>query len=101
MSPRANSSTWRPFAQYGSLLAPSQTYSMPLQSPPLPADINNNGSIDPVRGKRIKTGELWAGTPAKLMRELKPEEIEMIAWTADHYAGRAAFYRKSVEPAGR
>ncbi len=44
----ANSSTWRPFAQYGSLLAPTQTYSMPLQSPPLPADINNNGSIDPL-----------------------------------------------------
>ena len=51
--------------------------------------------------KRINTGELWAGTPAKLMRELKPEELEMITYTAEHYVGRAAFYRKSVEPAGR
>jgi carbonic anhydrase/acetyltransferase-like protein (isoleucine patch superfamily) len=51
--------------------------------------------------KRIKTGELWAGTPAKLMRELKPEELEMITYTAEHYVGRAAFYRKSVEPVGR
>jgi len=52
-------------------------------------------------GKRIKTGELWAGTPAKLMRELKPAEWDMIGATVDHYVGRAEFYRKNVELVGR
>jgi carbonic anhydrase/acetyltransferase-like protein (isoleucine patch superfamily) len=28
--------------------------------------------------KIVKTGELWAGIPAKLLRELKPEETEYI-----------------------
>ncbi|HVR69177.1 MAG TPA: gamma carbonic anhydrase family protein, partial [Verrucomicrobiae bacterium] len=52
-------------------------------------------------GKRVKTGELWAGTPAKLMREMKPAEWDMITATVDHYVGRAEFYRKNVELVGR
>ncbi len=37
-------------------------------------------------GKRIPTGQLWAGRPAKFMRDLKPEEIDYIKWSAPHYA---------------
>jgi gamma-carbonic anhydrase len=43
--------------------------------------------------KRVKRGELWAGSPAKLMRPLTPAELEMIQWTAEHYAERARTYR--------
>ncbi len=28
------------------------------------------------QGKRIPTGQLWAGSPAKYMRDLRPEELE-------------------------
>jgi carbonic anhydrase/acetyltransferase-like protein (isoleucine patch superfamily) len=43
--------------------------------------------------KRVKRGELWAGSPAKLMRQLTPAELEMFEWTAEHYAERARSYR--------
>jgi carbonic anhydrase/acetyltransferase-like protein (isoleucine patch superfamily) len=43
--------------------------------------------------KRVKRGELWAGSPAKLMRLLTPAELEMFEWTAEHYAERARAYR--------
>jgi carbonic anhydrase/acetyltransferase-like protein (isoleucine patch superfamily) len=43
--------------------------------------------------KRVKRGELWAGSPAKLMRPLTPAELEMFEWTAEHYAERARTYR--------
>jgi carbonic anhydrase/acetyltransferase-like protein (isoleucine patch superfamily) len=44
-------------------------------------------------GKRIRGGELWAGSPAKLMRPLTAEESEMCRWTAAHYVKRARAYR--------
>jgi gamma-carbonic anhydrase len=43
--------------------------------------------------KRVKRGELWAGSPAKLMRLLTPAELETFEWTAEHYAERARTYR--------
>jgi carbonic anhydrase/acetyltransferase-like protein (isoleucine patch superfamily) len=43
--------------------------------------------------KRVKRGELWAGSPAKLMRLLTSAELETFEWTAEHYAERARTYR--------
>ncbi len=33
----------------------------------------------------VKSGELWAGTPAKKIRDVKPEEMDIIKWSAPHY----------------
>lgn len=44
-------------------------------------------------GKRIPSGELWAGNPAKLLRPLSVAEKEMISNSATHYAALAAEYR--------
>ena len=43
-------------------------------------------------GKRVKTGELWAGRPAKCMRALTEEEKRYIPWTAQHYVDLAKNY---------
>ncbi len=43
-------------------------------------------------GKRVKKGELWSGSPAKLMRALSPEEIDFFGTSARHYAAMAAEY---------
>jgi gamma-carbonic anhydrase len=43
-------------------------------------------------GKRVKRGELWAGSPAKLMRRLTDAELKYFAYTAQHYAELAASY---------
>ena len=48
-------------------------------------------------GKRVRRGELWAGSPAKLMRALAPAEIESFRWTIDHYVERARTYRTIAE----
>lgn len=44
-------------------------------------------------GKRVRKGELWAGSPATLMRPLTPAEVEMFQWTVEHYVERARSYR--------
>ncbi|MGH6929464.1 MAG: gamma carbonic anhydrase family protein, partial [Dongiaceae bacterium] len=44
-------------------------------------------------GKHVRKGELWAGSPAKLMRALTPAEAEMFRWTVEHYVERARAYR--------
>lgn len=36
-------------------------------------------------GKRVKTGELWAGIPARPMRQLTEEERKYIPYSAAHY----------------
>ena len=36
-------------------------------------------------GKRVPTGELWAGNPAKKMRDLTEKDFEMFAKSADGY----------------
>jgi carbonic anhydrase/acetyltransferase-like protein (isoleucine patch superfamily) len=45
-------------------------------------------------GKRIRKGELWAGSPAKLMRSLTDKEMAYFAYSAKHYCDVAATYRK-------
>ena len=36
-------------------------------------------------GKRVPTGQLWAGRPAKFMRDLTEEDLAYIKWSAPHY----------------
>lgn len=36
-------------------------------------------------GKRVQSGQLWAGSPAKHMRDLKEEEIKHIQTSSDNY----------------
>lgn len=51
-------------------------------------------------GKRIPKGELWAGSPAKKMRNLSKQELKMIEISADRYieVGRAANLGESAGP---
>jgi len=43
--------------------------------------------------KRVKAGDLWAGTPARFSRVLKPEEREYMRWVPEHYRRLADEYR--------
>ncbi len=47
--------------------------------------------------KRVKSGELWAGTPARFARLLKPEEQEYMRWVTAHYRELAEEYRTRGE----
>jgi len=44
-------------------------------------------------GKRVKRGELWAGTPARRMRDVTPEEMDFFPRSAAQYVELAATYR--------
>ena len=44
--------------------------------------------------KRVKSGELWAGTPARFSRALKPEEVDYMRWVPGQYRKLAEEYRK-------
>ena len=44
-------------------------------------------------GKTVKSGELWAGRPAKMMRALSEEEIANFDWSFQGYKERAGEYR--------
>lgn len=39
-----------------------------------------------VAGSVVKTGEIWAGIPAKLLRQLSADEKGFVAASADNYA---------------
>ncbi|MEI8393480.1 MAG: gamma carbonic anhydrase family protein [Rhodospirillaceae bacterium] len=43
-------------------------------------------------GKRVKSGQLWAGSPAKYLRDLSPAEIDFFPESARHYARLAKDY---------
>ena len=43
-------------------------------------------------GKRVKSGELWAGVPAKLMRQLNNDDLDYIAQVPPLYATLAKEY---------
>ena len=47
-------------------------------------------------GKRVKSGELWAGNPAKLMRPLRDEERRYIAELPSRYVALAAEHRAAI-----
>ncbi len=46
-------------------------------------------------GKRIPSGQLWAGNPAKYFRNMTPEEQEFIHKSAEHYIALAKEYDNS------
>ena len=43
-------------------------------------------------GKRIPSGEIWAGNPAKFFRKMTPEEIDFIPVSAANYVKHAREY---------
>ena len=45
--------------------------------------------------KRIPSGELCAGSPAKFMRELTDDDYTMVAWSAKHYVQLGKNYKES------
>ena len=47
--------------------------------------------------KRVPAGELWAGTPARRVRDLREDERAMYAETADHYVALARTYRTEFD----
>ena len=47
-------------------------------------------------GKTVKSGELWGGSPARKLRDLRPEEIEYFPQSARHYVEIARGHRESV-----
>jgi len=44
-------------------------------------------------GKRVRRGELWAGTPARPLRDVTPEETEFFPLSAAQYVALARTYR--------
>lgn len=46
--------------------------------------------------KRVPSGQLWGGRPAKFMRNLTDDEIAYNAGTATHYSRMAAEYRTAL-----
>ena len=46
-------------------------------------------------GKRVPKGQLWAGRPAKYMRDLTDEEIAYIKWSAPHYVQLGQEHKKN------
>ncbi len=43
-------------------------------------------------GKVVPSKQLWAGRPAKYMRDLTDEELEFLSWSAGHYVGLSRDY---------
>ena len=44
--------------------------------------------------KRVPSGQLWGGSPAKRLRDLSDEEVENLTSGAKHYAELAQIYKK-------
>lgn len=43
-------------------------------------------------GKRVPSGQLWAGTPARFVRDLTAEELDYMPYLSEHYCQLAAAY---------
>lgn len=46
--------------------------------------------------KRVPSGQLWAGSPAKYMRDLTQGELDYINWSAPHYVELGREHKKSI-----
>lgn len=44
--------------------------------------------------KIIPTGELWAGSPARMMRKLGEDDFKMIDWSWNHYVALGAEHKE-------
>lgn len=51
-------------------------------------------------GKEIPEGVLAMGSPAKVVRDLKPQEIQFITLTAQHYVANARKFINELQPLG-
>lgn len=51
-------------------------------------------------GKRVPGGQLWAGTPARYIRDLSAEERQRLAATTAHYVRLANSYGEASQEAG-
>jgi len=47
--------------------------------------------------KVVKTGELWAGTPAKIMRSMTQAEVDYLPWSAEHYVRLGQTYKTDIK----
>lgn len=47
--------------------------------------------------KRIPSGQLWAGSPAKYMRDLTEDELAYIKWSAPHYVELGQEHKKNIK----
>lgn len=47
--------------------------------------------------KRVPRGELWAGNPARKLRDLTEDEMAMFIRQCAHYAATAAEYKASID----
>lgn len=43
--------------------------------------------------KRVASGQLWAGNPARPVRDLRPDERDLFPYLRDHYVALADCYR--------
>ena len=50
------------------------------------------------RDTRIPSGQLWAGNPAKYLRDLTHEEIEFLTHSADNYKKNAVLHKEEFPP---
>lgn len=46
-------------------------------------------------GKVVESGWLWAGVPARPVRQLTDAELAYLAWSGPHYREVAGYYRQS------
>ncbi len=51
-------------------------------------------------GRVVPTGQIWAGNPAKYMRDLDDKQLEWMKNATPRYAGYAARHKANVEAAG-
>jgi carbonic anhydrase/acetyltransferase-like protein (isoleucine patch superfamily) len=49
-------------------------------------------------GKRVKSRQLWAGSPAKFMRDLTDAEVAQMKVQTARYADLADVYRAMISP---
>ncbi len=47
-------------------------------------------------GKRVPSGQLWAGTPARYIRDLTEDDCKMFRWSWRHYVELAKTHRDTL-----
>jgi carbonic anhydrase/acetyltransferase-like protein (isoleucine patch superfamily) len=47
-------------------------------------------------GKRVLAGQVWGGTPARYLRDIRKSDLQMISQTLPHYVKLAHLYRKGL-----
>jgi len=49
-------------------------------------------------GKKVPSGQLWAGSPAKFLRNVTDAEKDMFRWSARHYVELAHAHKQEIMP---